>query len=93
MNLTSSDKKKLATLFNAFGNNSFKDGKVQPDYEGKPYENLIQALYNIPEIQEIYDGDILTYGIEIEIRERFQNLPITISENEAEIIIKKLKEV
>ncbi|MBS7788313.1 hypothetical protein KIH23_13475 [Flavobacterium sp. CYK-55] len=93
MNLTLSDKKKLAALLNAFGNKNIKDGKIESDYQDKPYQNLIQALYNIPEIQKIYDGDILTYGIEKEILDRFKNFPLVINEDEAETIASNLQEI
>ncbi len=93
MNLKSSEKKKLAALINAFGNKNIKDGKIEIEYESKPYHNLIQALYNIPEIQKIYDEDILTYGIKKELLERFQKFPLEINEDEAEIIVKSLQEI
>ena len=93
MNLTPADKKKLATLFNAFGNKNFNDGKIESDYDDKTYQNLIQALYSIPEIKKIYDGDILTYGIEQQILERFKNLPIIVSVDDAELMAEKLREI
>jgi len=57
-----------------FANKSLKDGAIVIEFEEKPYQNLIQSLFNISEIQKIYDEDILVYGIEQEILKRFNVL-------------------
>jgi hypothetical protein len=87
MDFTTSEKKKLANLLNAFGNNSLKDQKIEIDYDSKEFQNLFNVLYSIPEIKEIFDGDILAYGIENEILKRFQNLPVKITEDDVEELI------
>lgn len=87
MNFSLPEKNKLASLLNAFANKSLKDGKIEYDYEDKPFQNLVQELHNIQEIQEIYDGDILMYGVEKEITKRFQSLPVQFKEDDIEEII------
>jgi len=89
-NLDLLEKNKLVKLLNAFANKSFKNGEVEYEYEDKPYQYLIQALYNIPEIQEIYDGDILMYGIEKVIKKRFQTLPVKFKEDDIEEVIAEI---
>lgn len=88
MNL--SEKKKLASLINAFANKSLKDGAIVIEFEEKPYQNLIQSLFNISEIQKIYDEDILVYGIEQEILKRFNVLPFEISDEDVEEVVANL---
>jgi hypothetical protein len=92
MDLNSTQKRKLANLINAFGNSSLKDGAIEIDYDGKPFQNLIQFLYEIEEIKEIYDGDILVYAIEKEILKKYQTLPVQINENDIEGIVTKIVE-
>lgn len=93
MNFTSPEKKKLANLLNAFGNKSLKEQKIEIDYESKVFQNLFNELYEIPEIKEIFDGDILAYGIEIEILKRFQNLPVKIIEDDVEEVISNVVKI
>ncbi len=87
MEFSLSEKRKFASLLNAFGNTSLKDQKMEIDYESKGFKNLFNELYLIPEIKEIFDEDILAYGIEKEILKRFQNLPVKITEDDVEGLI------
>ncbi|WP_026706639.1 HEPN domain-containing protein [Flavobacterium soli] len=90
MNFTLPERNKLASLLNAFANKSLKEGEIEYDYEDKPYQNLFQALYNIPEIRAIYDGDILMYGVEKGITKRFKTVPVQFKEDSIEEIIKEI---
>lgn len=92
MDFTLTQKKKLANLINAFGNSSLKDGEIEIDYDGKPFQNVMQSLYEIKEIKEIYDGDILVYGIEKEILKKHQVLPVQINENDVEEMVTEIIE-
>ena len=84
------ERKKMANLFNAFANKSLKEGEIEYDYEDKTFQNLYQALYNIPEIKEIYDGDIMMYGVEQTITKRFQNLPVQFKEDIIEEVVEEI---
>ena len=86
------EKKKLANLLNAFGNSSLKKGEIEIDYDGKPFQNVMQFLYEVKEIKDIYDGDILVFGIEKEILKKHQALPVQIYENDVEEIVTEIVE-
>lgn len=92
MNFNIGQKKKLANLINAFGNSSLKEGEIEIDYEGKPFQNIMHFLYEIKEIKEIYDGDILVYGLKKEILKKHQAIPIQINENDVEEIVEEIVE-
>jgi len=77
----------LASLINAFGNSSWQNGKIEIDYAQKPYYNLISALYEIKEIRELYDEDLVILGISEEISSLYDSLPITVGEEDIEGII------
>lgn len=92
MDFTLMEKKKLANLLNAFGNSSLKKGEIEIDYDGKPFQNVMQFLYEVKEIKDIYDGDILVFGIEKEILKKHQALPVQIYENDVEEIVTEIVE-
>lgn len=84
------ERNKLASLFNAFANKSLKEGEIEYDYEDKTFQNLFQALYKIPEIKEIYDGDIMMYGVEQSITKRFQKLPVQFKEDIIDVVVEEI---
>lgn len=85
-----SDKNQLLQALNAFANYSMKSGTFDYEYEDKPFQNLYSALYKIKEIQEIFDLDILMYGVQKAITKRFQKLPIKLEEGNIEEILQEI---
>lgn len=84
------EKNNLLNVLNAFANYSLKSGSFEYDYEDKPFQNLYQALYKIKEIQEIFDLDILMYGIQKAITSRFKKIPIKLEEENIDEILQEI---
>jgi len=85
-----SEKNQLLQVLNAFANYSMKSGTFDYEYEDKPFQNLYNALYKIKEIQEIFDLDILMYGVKKAITRRFQKTPIKLEEGNIEEILQEI---
>lgn len=76
--------------FNALADQSLKSGNFDYDNGDKPFQNIHQALYEIPEIKEVFDTDVLMYGVERSIISRTQSVPVKFEENSIEEIVEEI---